>query len=98
MQESIEKLGKFLMIQYSLTNDFFQEFDFSLKEVQLVKECLDKMQEIYSPDDILPALENALDEYIKNNDWTGYFGSVGSGNRERGFIIEGCLEYTLRYI
>ena len=48
MNEAVAKLGKFLMIRYSLVNDFFLQFDMSVKEVELVREALNKIKQCYS--------------------------------------------------
>ena len=98
VNEAVAKLGKFLMIQYSLVNDYFLQFDMSVKEVELVREAINEIQQVYSEEESLEVLEMELDSYIQGNDWTGYFGVLGSGNRERGFMIEGCIEYAIKYV
>ena len=95
---SIENLGKFLMIRYSLVNDYFLQFDMSVKEVDLVREALNEIKQVYSEEEALEILKMELDSYIQENDWTGYFGVLGSGNRERRFVIEGCIEYAINYV
>lgn len=95
---SIENLGKFLMIRYSLVNDYFLQFDMSVKEVELVREALNEIKQVYSEEEALEVLKMELDSYIQENDWTGYFGVLGSGNRERGFAIEGCIDYAINYV
>lgn len=98
VNEAVAKLGKLLMIRYSLVNDYFLQFDMSVKEVELVREALNEIQQVYSEEESLEVLEMELDSYIQENDWTGYFGVLGSGNRERGLMIEGCIEYAIRYV
>lgn len=98
VNEAVAKLGKFLMIRYSLVNDYFLQFDMSVKEVELVREALNEIKQVYSEEESLEVLEMELDSYIQGNDWTGYFGVLGSGNRERGFMIEGCIEYAIEYV
>lgn len=98
LNEAVAKLGKFLMIQYSLVNDYFLQFDMSVREVELVRETLNEIKQVYSEEESLEVLKMELDSYIQGNDWTGYFGVLGSGNRERGFMIEGCIEYAIKYI
>ena len=85
--EFTEKLANLIMIQYYLTMDLeIHDTDFSLKEVEIGQKALDENGGSEK------ALENALDAYIKENDWTGYLGTFGSGNRERGFAVEGFFE------
>lgn len=104
VNQAVAKLGKFLMIRYSLANDYFLankyflQFDMPAKEVELVREALNEIQQVYSEEESLGVLEMELDSYIRENDWTGYFGVLGSGNRERGFMIEGCIEYAIKYV
>lgn len=98
MNEAVEKLGKFLMIRYSLANDYYLQFDMSVKEVELVREALNEIKQVFSEEESLEVLKMELDSYIRGNDWTGYFGVLGSGNRERGFMIEGCIEYAIEYV
>lgn len=85
--EFTEKLANLIMIQYYLAMDLeIHDTDFSLKEVEIGQKALDENGGSEK------ALENALDAYIKENDWTGYLGTFGSGNRERGFAVEGFFE------
>lgn len=98
VNEAVAKLGKFLMIRYSLVNDYFLQFDMSVKEVELVREALNEIKQVYSEEESLEVLKMELDSYIQGNDWTGYCGVLGSGNRERSFMIEGCIEYAIRYV
>jgi hypothetical protein len=75
------------MIQYYLAMDLeIHDTDFSLKEVEIGQKALDENGGSEK------ALSDALDAYIKENDWTGYLGTFGSGNRERGFAVEGFFE------
>ena len=98
VNEAVAKLGKFLMIRYSLLNDFFLQFDMSIKDMELVREALNEIKQVFSEEESLEVLKMELDSYIQGNDWTGYFGVLGSGNRERGFMIEGCIEYAIKYV
>lgn len=85
--EFTEKLANLIMIQYYLAMDLeIHDTDFSLKEVEIGQKALDENGGSEK------ALSNALDAYIKENDWTGYLGTFGSGNRERGFAVEGFFE------
>lgn len=85
--EFTEKLANLIMIQYYLAMDLeIHDTDFSLKEVEIGQKALDENGGSEK------ALSNALDNYIKENDWTGYLGTFGSGNRERGFAVEGFFE------
>ena len=85
--EFTEKLANLIMIQYYLAMDLeIHDTDFSLKEVEIGQKALDENGGSEK------ALENALDNYIKENDWTGYLGTFGSGNQERGFAVEGFFE------
>lgn len=85
--EFTEKLANLIMIQYYLAMDLeIHDTDFSLKEVEIGQKALDENGGSEK------ALSNALDTYIKENDWTGYLGTFGSGNRERGFAVEGFFE------
>ena len=79
------------MIQYYLAMDLeIHDTDFSLKEVEIGQKALDENGGSEK------ALSDALDTYIKENDWTGYLGTFGSGNRERGFAVEGFFEACCR--
>ena len=81
--EFTEKLANLIMIQYYLAMDLeIHDTDFSLKEVEIGQKALDENGGSEK------ALSDALDAYIKENDWTGYLGTFGSGNRERGFAVE----------
>jgi hypothetical protein len=51
VNEAVAKLGKLLMIRYSLVNDYFLQFDMSVKEVELVREALNEIQQVYSEED-----------------------------------------------
>lgn len=85
--EFTEKLANLIMIQYYLAMDLeIHDTDFSLKEVEIGQKALDENGGSEK------ALSDALDAYIKENDWTGYLGTFGSGNRERGFAVEGFFE------
>lgn len=85
--EFTEKLANLIMIQYYLAMDLeIHDIDFSLKEVEIGQKALDENGGSEK------ALSDALDAYIKENDWTGYLGTFGSGNRERGFAVEGFFE------
>lgn len=82
----VAKLGRFIIMQYELVNDYEIDFDFSLQTVELIKKALDSV----GGDMVI--LKNQLDKYIKNKDYTGYLNKYGSENRERSLAIEGCLE------
>lgn len=85
--EFTEKLANLIMIQYYLAMDLeIHDTDFSLKEVEIGQKALDENGGSEK------ALSDALDAYIKENDWTGYLGTFGSGNRERSFAVEGFFE------
>lgn len=83
----MENLANFIMVRYYLTNELEQtDIDLSEKEVELYEQA---RKEAGSEQ----KLKDFLDSYIAEHDWTGYLGKVGSGNRERGFAIEGTMEY-----
>lgn len=83
--EYVEKLANLIMIQYYLAADLdIHDADFSVEEAEIGQKALD---ECGGHD-----LSSALDNYIKEHDWTGYLGTVGSGNRERHFAVEGFFE------
>ena len=84
----MEKLANLIMIRYYLANELdMSDVDFSEKEVELYGAALEESGSVKE-------LKKALDNYIKENDWTGCLGTEGSGRREREFAIEGCLEYA----
>lgn len=79
------KLAKLIMARYFLVAILdIEDLDISEKELELVNEALSEFNSV-------DELEKALDYYIKENDWTGNLGSEGSGDRERGLAIEGCI-------
>lgn len=83
--EYVEKLANLIMIQYYLAADLdIHDADFSVEEAEIGQKALD---ECGGHD-----LSSALDNYIKEHDWTGYLGTAGSGNRERHFAVEGFFE------
>lgn len=78
-------LAKFIMARYFLVAILdIDDLDISEKESELVNKALSEFNSVED-------LEKALDNYIKENDWTGNLGSEGSGDRERGLAIEGCI-------
>lgn len=79
------KLAKLIMARYFLVAMLdIEDLDISEKESELINEALSEFNSVEE-------LEKALDVYIKENDWTGNLGSEGSGDRERGLAIEGCI-------
>lgn len=85
----MEDLAKLIMVRYYLANELeVTDLDLSEKEVELFEKALKKVGNV-------SALKKSLDDYIKENDWTGCLGDAGSGNRERELAIEGCIEYSL---
>ena len=54
---------------------------------ELVKEALSEF-------DSIGELKEAVNDFIKANDWTGCLGNEGSGERERGLAIEGCIDHA----
>ena len=63
------------------------DLDTSDKEEELVNEALSEF-------DSIGELKEALNDFIKSNDWTGSLGNEGSGERERELAIEGCIDHT----
>lgn len=85
--EFTEKLANLIMIKYYLAMDLeIHDTDFSLKEVEIGQKALNENGGSKK------ALSDALDAHIKENDWTGYLGTFGSGNRERDFAIDSFFD------
>lgn len=84
----MEELAKLIMARYYLANVLeVTDLDLSVQEVELFEKALKEVGSVSK-------LKSELDDYIKNNDWTDCLGEAGSGNRERGFAIDGCIEYA----
>lgn len=84
----MEKLAKLIMARYFLVSILdISDLDTSDKEEELVKEALSEFNSIGE-------LEEALNDFIKTNDWTGSLGNEGSGERERELAIEGCIDHA----
>lgn len=84
----MEKLAKLIMARYYLVSILgISDLDTSDKEEELVKEALSEF-------DSIGELKEALNDFIKSNDWTGSLGNEGSGERERELAIEGCIDHA----
>lgn len=84
----MEKLAKLIMARYYLVSVLgISDLDTSDKEEELVNEALSEF-------DSIGELKEALNDFIKSNDWTGSLGNEGSGERERELAIEGCIDHT----
>ena len=84
----MEKLAKLIMARYYLVSVLgISDLDTSDKEEELVDEALSEFNSIGE-------LKEALNDFIKSNDWTGSLGNEGSGERERELAIEGCIDHA----
>jgi hypothetical protein len=84
----MEELAKLIMARYYLVSVLgISDLDTSDKEEELAKKALSEF-------DSISELKEAVNDFIKANDWTGCLGNEGSGERERGLAIEGCIDHA----